>query len=405
MMGGCADLGDAVSQSSAAPGDLAGVHERPIAGELHSISYAEAIGSGVQFGRAAAASIDDEVVFAGTLSEGDVRACGGPCHAFDVAFDVPARYADGWIDVRVFWDGQENPGFELSAETAQTRRGFDVHRAAIWSADEASVFVAGVGEFAGIARYRHAELVTLPAGPDMLPNLVTPTMTDLYVGDCLPEEQAEEEASRCLRLGNAVANMGDGPLEVHLSYPDGVLAAGGQGQFMQRIYSATGFRDVPASGAQIHPSHGHFHYVGLAHFQMFDYDENTGLRGDLVATGNKRGFCFLDWGDMENPEAPSEGQQRAESECLIPKVSEGWSMGITRGMYDYYWPELADQYVDIAGVPDGVYELISIADGAQTLVETDETDNASSLIIDLKGDRLELIEVRSLYDNPEGVPV
>lgn len=340
-----------------------------------------------------------EIVFGG--------ACDGTCQVLSFgAEDVPAPAASAWVDARVYWDGTASAGFRISLvqegePVSIDRRGYDLARAVAWEPRGVyHVVVEGAGEFTGNIRLRHTEVPAVPGG-DLLPNLVTLTPIELYLGQCYPEEQAEEGASRCLRLGNAVGNVGDGPLEVHLDYVQGAMAAAGLGRFTQRVYTVDGFREHGASGAEIHPSHGHFHYEGLAHFALYKHDVETGLRGDQVGVGVKRGFCFLDWGDMEHPEAPSGGQQRAEQECLIPDPAGGWSMGITRGMYDYYWPELADQYIDIPGVPDGVYELVSIADGANTLEETDETDNDAALLIHIEGGQVSVLEVRALYDNPE----
>ncbi len=340
-----------------------------------------------------------EIVFGGD--------CDGTCAVATLRVeDVPAPTDSAWVDARVYWDGTASAGFRIAlvqegAPVSIDRRGYDLARAVAWEPSGVySVIVEGSGEFTGNIRLRHTEVPAVPGG-DLLPNLVTLTPIELYIGQCKPEEEAEEGASRCLRLGNAVGNVGDGPLEVHLDYVQGAMAAAGLGRFTQRIYTVDGFREHGASGAEVHPSHGHFHYEGLAHFALYEHDVETGLRGDQVGVGVKRGFCFLDWGDMKDPEAPSGGQQRAEQECLIPNPAGGWSMGITRGMYDYYWPELADQFIDIPGVADGVYELVSIADGANTLQETDETDNDASLLISIAAGQVRVLEVRALYDNPE----
>ncbi len=344
-------------------------------------------------------NLSNEVVFGGT--------CDGTCQMATFVVEAPQELARGlWVDARVYWDGTQSAGFQVWLEQAgaavgEARRGYDAARTLVWEpTGEYRIVVQGDGDFTGNVRLRHADVPALPGG-DLLPNIVTLTPIELYIGGCLPEEQAEEGASRCLRLGNAVGNVGDGPLEVHLDYVQGALAAAAMGQFTQRIYQEGGFRDRPASGAALHLSHGHFHYAGLAHFALFEHDAQSGLRGAEVAVGVKRGFCFLDWGDMKNDEAPSAGHQRAEQDCLIPDLVDGWSMGVSRGMYDYYWPQLADQYIDIPGVPDGIYELVSVADGADSLAEADETDNAASLLVEIKGDDVAVLEVRSFYDNPE----
>lgn len=330
-------------------------------------------------------------------------ACEAACHVDVVPTGVGA---DAWLDVRVTWDGATQPGFALHVEDsdgqpveADVRRGFDMARAVVWEPAEGShrLVVTGAGQVAGEARLRSVDVPAIE-GADRLPNLVTLTPIELSVGQCRLEESVEEDAVRCLRLGNSVGNVGDGPLEVHLDHVNAGMSAAGGGRFMQRIYQVGGYRDVPASGAEFHLAHGHFHYAGLAHFEL--YAVKDGLRGELAAAGHKRGFCFLDWGEMATPEAPPEREQHAQQNCLVPGGS-GWSMGISRGWYDYYWKELADQYIDIEGVADGVYELVSIADGAGTLAETDDGDNEASVVLRLQGDAVTVLEERALYDNPE----
>jgi len=52
---------------------------------------------------------------------------------------------------------------------------------------------------------------------------------------------------------------------------------------------------------------------------------------------------------------------------------------------------LADQYIEISGVPDGVYVLETVANPARTVRETTFADNASRVTIRLQGDTVELV--------------
>lgn len=313
-----------------------------------------------------------------------------------------------WLEARIGWDGTgtADVSVSLSADGDERRhRGFDSARHQVWDAAAGtySVTVEG-GAFEGWVRVLQPDGRRLP-GDDLLPNLVTLVPTGIDVASCTADERVEQEARRCLRLGNAVANMGDGPLEVHLSHLDGALSPAGMGHFVQRVYDdAGGHRDVDVGAAQFHVVHGHFHYRGLAHFALHEWDEETGLRGEEVGRGTKQGFCFLDWGPMEDPEVDPENQQNAEVDCLVPDPAAGWSMGITVGWYDYYWAALSDQYVEVSGVPDGTYELVSVADGPGTLLETDEEDNAASVVLRLRGDEVTVLEERGFYANPEAEP-
>jgi hypothetical protein len=335
-----------------------------------------------------------------------------PCAPLSIALQVPAGAWDGkagWLEARLAWDGTRTAGFRATlagpnGTADHAVRGFDALRVVAWK-PEAGAYnlrLNGTGHAQGWLELREKGARQV-AGEDLLPNLQTLVPTDLAVRDCQPAETAEQGATRCLRLSNGVANTGDGPLEVRLSFPDGALSAGGLGHFQQRLYDASGsYRQVEVGPAQFHPVHGHFHYAGLAHFVVYAYDEATGLRGAEMKVGHKAGFCFLDWSPMHEPEFEPDYQgAHAEQDCEIP-TAEAWSMGISPGWYDLYWSDLADQYVDVAGLPDGTYELVSVADAPQTLLETDETDNASSVVFTLQGDTVEVVEERGFYTRTDG---
>jgi hypothetical protein len=228
-------------------------------------------------------------------------------------------------------------------------------------------------------------------------------------GACDEVERVEQGAQRCLRLGNAIGNTGDGPLEVHLGWADAALALAGEaagplvdGIFFQRLHAWDGgAEDRPVGASDFHPAHAHWHYDGFAEFLLHEVDPDTGLRGAAAAAGKKSGFCFLDWGPMAENEATREAGGRAAQDCLIP-MQEGWSMGISTGWFDFYWRELTDQYVEASDVGDGLYELISIADPDDWLLELDETDNVASALIRIDGEQVRVLEERGWYRLPPG---
>jgi hypothetical protein len=328
--------------------------------------------------------------------------CDGACSIrFDNQF---VGGAGAWIEARIAWDGAVTPSMNLTFEGASGeaagKRGFDAARALLWSPQtgEHTLRVAGSGAFTGWVQAFRAG-AWRGDGETLLPNLVTLVPEEIGIAACHADEQAEQGAQRCLRLGNAIGNIGDGPLQVVLSIPDGALAVAGQGNFLQRIFMADGsWHDEVVMGAEFHLMHSHFHYRGVAEFTLYEYDGQTGLRGDAVSATKKSGFCLLDIGQMRGPDVPEETDGRyAEQDCLVPLSADGWTMGVSRGWYDYYTAGLADQYVDVAGVPDGVYELVSVADAPASLAESDETDNAASVIVRLTGDDVEVLQRRGFY--------
>jgi hypothetical protein len=61
-----------------------------------------------------------------------------------------------------------------------------------------------------------------------------------------------------------------------------------------------------------------------------------------------------------------------------------------------------DQYVEASDVGDGLYELISIADPDDWLLELDETDNVASALIRIDGEQVRVLEERGWYRLPPG---
>ncbi len=252
------------------------------------------------------------------------------------------------------------------------------------------------------------QLETAPvpdASDDLLPNLgaLVPAhleiFDDLFVplgpvlgSGCLAEEFVEQGSRRCLRFSSGFTNTGAGDLVAHLN--DETNA---QRQWIQVIQTANGEREVPAAPARFHPFHSHFHYEGALGATVYGYDLDTLSRGEAVNSGRKTGFCFEDWG-LAQP--GSLGTSAGGYKCLdgelplpveIVLATIEPRMGVSAGWYDLYGYYLADQYVDMAGVPDGVYELVNVADPDGTLVESDTSDNEASIVFRLTGNDVEIL--------------
>lgn len=337
-----------------------------------------------------------------TLRPGELLRWQGTCPCERLPFDLEADGWDGWLEVRVQWDGTATSGFGMRVDgpsgSQEGRRGFD-DRLARWFAPSSGrheVALQGAGDFEATARLGTTAVPT--TGP-LLPNLVELVIEGPRIGMCDDVERTEQGATKCMRFGNGVGNPGHGPVQIRLTVDQGLMAlAPLDGRFAQEVRQAEGdLASHPVGPAEFHVSHSHWHYDGLALFELFTIDEATGLRGALASSHHKSGFCFLDWGEMEEPVTVPSEQERAESDCLIPGTTGSWTNGISKGWYDFYWSDLTDQYVDVAGLADGVYELVASADPLGTLDELDETDNQSSVLIRLAGDTVEVLEERAHY--------
>lgn len=269
--------------------------------------------------------------------------------------------------------------------------------------------VAGELHYRGFAEVERPPAAT-PVRP-LLPNLVTlpprnpHVRTGAYFADpgaegtpsCYPEEVAERGARRCLRFDQIIANHGEGPFELRYRM-EGVAT---ERQLTQRLMASDGsFNDTKVDTYEFHPTHAHFHYKNFG--QAFLYKERPDGSLELVRKGRKNGFCMIDVENTRFGLGPDGQPFRGEAprtyyfpRCNAPteRDESGTSMvnGISPGWADVYNWFLADQFIEITGVPDGDYVIETVANPAGTVVETTLADNRAVARVRLTGDQVELL--------------
>jgi hypothetical protein len=369
------------------------------------------------------------------------------CERRAVRVDVPDGWwatHDGFLEFSVRWPTVLADWFQVRIEDASGavvatgRAGYMNPFALVARLDRPApgayaavlVHVSGRSAYEGVVQLESSDRTA--GGRDLLPDLVTLPPTDLTLDDpivegpgyfaflpgavvaplhraagargCATEEIALESAHRCLRFSNAVANLGEGPLEIRLPLDQGATAAAG-GRFTQRVHRSDGtFTERPGGAAEFHPMHAHWHNAAANRYAVYRYDAATGTRGEQVNQGHKAGICFADIGlaDLGLPHtAPG---RFSGAPCLNPAFSNDWVMGLTPNWYDnYYWP-LVDQFVDITGAPDGTYELCSVTNQDRTLLESSYDDNEACTIFRLTGDRVDVLSPEPYHHTPPGGP-
>jgi hypothetical protein len=240
-------------------------------------------------------------------------------------------------------------------------------------------------------------LISLPPG-----NLHFATSAYLFdVGEndllsCYPEETLEQGARRCLRFDQVIGNIGSGPLELRYRIQDAATS----GELRQRIYRSDGsYRERLADRLEFHAAHAHFHYANFAQAHLWRSNAaGERLDAEPIRSGRKNGFCLIDvdnsWFGRKGDAARTYGAPG----CLLPTSGEDVVHGISVGWADVYNWFLADQFVEVSGVPDGYYLLESVADPADTLTEGRDDDNTAATLIRLCGDRAEVVGGESVCD-------
>lgn len=191
-----------------------------------------------------------------------------------------------------------------------------------------------------------------------------------------------------LRFDTIIVNVGDGPFEAY-GYKAGTTgeAADERRDVEQRIFSSDDSyvdEQTPAWMFWARDGHNHWHVNELQTWHLgFAATPN-----EVIAIGKKTGFCFWDnhrYGSPSNAlYHPSTTSACAEKNGAVP-------MGQSVGWGDNYPSTLADQYIDISGMPWGDYALTVTADPRNEFREVDETNNTVRAFIRTRPNGVEVL--------------
>src|SRR3954468_16277929 len=226
----------------------------------------------------------------------------------------------------------------------------------------------------------------LMAGPGPAPALAADLLPDL--DQELPRnlQVATDQSGAIPRfhLGfeSAVDNHGAGPLVIdgHRDSQDQPEMVADQA--IQQSDGTTG--TVPDVGRMRYvysEDHDHWHYLGFDHYELrkaADYE--------LFAPDQKTGFCLGDRYDTDTTsQLPGEPAQAFYTGYCGRTHTELLSLveGISVGYGDVYYANLEGQFVDVTGVPAGQYYLVHRVNADRKLVESDYSNDAASLLVEL----------------------
>jgi len=174
-----------------------------------------------------------------------------------------------------------------------------------------------------------------------------------------------------LRFGTTTWNAGLGPLELAAGE---VETGSGKLRVYQVVYQTSGAPVLRFAGAfEYHPAHNHMHFNDYALYSL----QPLNAPGGSLRTGAKTTFCVMDTYAVNGGLAGSPGTA-FYSTCGrdLQGMSVGWA--------DTYGPQLAGQEIDFTGNPDGIYQLKIEVDPKKVLLETNENDNVSCVLLSIK---------------------
>jgi len=219
---------------------------------------------------------------------------------------------------------------------------------------------------------------------ELLPDLITlePPYVDIVTVQYRVKKVVVTE--RRLRLSNVIGNQGEGPLEMYPVSADCDNDGDVQNDRLvfQRIFGNTngvaGFQrgedavvdEHPVGCHVFHPKHRHWHLQDFSKYELLDGT------GNVVASADKVSFCVIDTDPLPGATTPP----------YYDSCGRNVDLGLSSGWADMYGYWLAGQYIILPADLTGTYCLLSTADPANHIRESDETNNATGVVVTINGD-------------------
>ena len=113
--------------------------------------------------------------------------------------------------------------------------------------------------------------------------------------------------------------------------------------------------------------HGHYHFTGFVEYKLYRISDST-PNVEIVA-GRKQAFCLEDYERIRGFKGAGKGKFTCSNQ------------GITVGWQDVYRSYLDCQWLDVTGVPAGVYQLKVSVDALDKIAEEDEGNNTAVVLV------------------------
>lgn len=183
--------------------------------------------------------------------------------------------------------------------------------------------------------------------------------------------QSRPRGVRWLRFDAIVVNVGPGLFDVYGHEP---ADPNGRLPVMQRIQDGAGGWSLVASPAEMFyagDGHDHWHVEDLQHWTI----ANVNDRATVLRRGAKTGFCFWDNYDYLHS-GPMVYHPYTTGACM--RLGDGTvPMGLSVGWGDVYPSNIAFQYIDITGLPNGEYVVTLAVDLDHEFVEDHDDNNTA----------------------------
>jgi hypothetical protein len=134
----------------------------------------------------------------------------------------------------------------------------------------------------------------------------------------------------------------------------------------------------------LHPQHDHWHFEDFARYELRNATSNGSIGDTVLAVNSKVSFCLMDSGPVNSGLEHAGTQTYLECNQMDPQgISVGWA--------DVYSWNLFGQSLDITGLPNGDYWVVSTADPDNLINEgggREESNNTAAVKIRIKGSKV-----------------
>jgi hypothetical protein len=218
----------------------------------------------------------------------------------------------------------------------------------------------------------------------ILPDLVMLPPSDFSI-------QQRPRGGRWLRFSTVIVNLGPGAFQVYGFDADGATV-GDELSVVQQIQE-------PGGGLSEHPTSAMMFYSGDGHdhWHVRDLQEWTiqNLNAQVLARGAKTGFCF--WDNYDYGATTSAYYHPFTTDACEIAPDGTVPMGLSVRWGDKYPSNIAFQYIDISGLPNGEYRVTVAADppveASGRFSESNEGNNASWARIRIARKAVTVLEV------------
>ena len=173
-------------------------------------------------------------------------------------------------------------------------------------------------------------------------------------------------------FNSALINTGEGPLEISGSRPNATQPGMDAQQLVTRTDGSKYIaRDAGSLRYVREPRHRYWHLDDVMTYELRKADNF-----DLVASKSRRGYCLRDGASFPRYCGRDQPQLLTLTMGVGPARRSRWA------------PLAEGQSIDITRVPSGRYWLVSRADPRGHFVESDGSNDASGLLVDLTNNKV-----------------